>query len=268
MIYTTTDFDGQELTDHTLLIGVGAAIHKLVVVDKARQLKFAASYDPDNAEPEVTAVLDRDFNTVKLAVSDCRYSFIPADVYDEQQHDTYLRYLPFDGVGTVSVADVTSLGIKLLHQTNPVGLEAHVDRFSHAASYPQVQALLTAVAPHDMQTSEPIIVIERHDPWVTIGVFDDNRFLYCHDFESYNEDDFTYHLLAVVNRFGLANRQPSIRLAGDIEPGDAYYDRAAAYGGKVALADSGALTNIQVPEDMVPHQHRFLTLLGLYQCES
>ncbi|MEC3879837.1 DUF3822 family protein [Parapedobacter sp. 10938] len=268
MIYTTTDFDGQQATDYTLLIGVGATSNRLAVVDQARQLKFAASYDPANVEPEVIAVLDLDFGKAKLSVSDCRYTFIPADVYDEQQRDTYLRYLPFDGVGATHIADITPLGIKLLHQTNRMGLEAFTARYPNVECYPQVQSVLSAVAARATQGSEPRVIMERHAPWITIGVFDSGRFLYSHDFESANEDDFTYHLLSVVTQFGLADRQPTILLAGDIAQGDGYYDRAATYGGKVELADSGALTGIHLPDDMLPHQHRFLSLFGLYQCES
>ena len=268
MIYTTTDFDGQQATDYTLLIGVGATGNRLAVVDQERRLRFAASYDPNYMESEVASVLDLDFASVKLAVADCRYTFIPAEVYDEQQHGTYLRYLPFDGIGTTHVADIVPLGIKLLHQANRVGLEALTVRYPNAGHYPQVQSMLSVIAAEGMKDNEPLVVIERHAPWITIGVFDGGSFLYGHDFETANEDDFTYHLLAVVNQFGLADRQPIILLAGDIEQGDAYSDRVAAYGGKVVLADSSRFSGVQVPDELVPHQHRFLSLFGLYQCES
>src|SRR3546814_8944492 len=128
--------------------------------------------------------------------------------------------------------------------------------------------MLSVIAAEAMKGNEPLVSIERHAPWITIVVFDGGIFLYGHDFETANEDDFTYHLLAVVNQFGLADRQPIILLAGDIEQGDAYSDRAAAYGGKVVLADSSRFSGVQVPDELVPHQHRFLSLFGLYQCES
>jgi len=268
MIYTTNDFDGQQTKDYTLLIGVGAETHQLAVIDEARQLKFAATYDPANVEPEITAILDRSFATVKLGIADSRYAFIPVDVYDEQQHDTYRRYLPFDGIGTTHISDIPQLGIKLLHQTSHIGLDDLADRFPHAGNYPRVQGLLGAVAARGVQENELLLVIDRHAPWITIGVFDGDRFLYCHDFESANEDDFTYHLLAVVNQFGLTDRQPAIHLAGNIDYEDHYYKRATTYGGNVALADSGTMTGIRLPDEMVPHQHRFLSLLGLYPCES
>lgn len=266
MIYTAADFDGQQAADYTLLIGVGAANNKLAVIDQAQQLKFAASYDPAAADSEVAALLDLSFGTVKLAVSDSRYTFIPVDVYDEQHHDIYLRYLPFDNVGVIRVADIIPLHIKLLHQTSRVGLEPFEVRFPDAGSYPFVQALLSTVAGQGIQTQEPLLVIERHSPWMTIGVFNEGKFIYCHDFEVTNIDDFTYHLLSTTNRFGLDDRRPTILLSGDIDLDDAYYERAAAYGEKVMLADSGALAGIQVPDDMIPQQHRFLTIFGLHQC--
>ena len=101
---------------------------------------------------------------------------------------------------------------------------------------------------------------------MTIGVFNEGKFIYCHDFEVTNVDDFTYHLLSTTNRFELDGQRSAILLSGDMDLNDAYYERAATYGGEVALADSSALTGIRVPDDMIPHQHRFLTIFGLHQC--
>lgn len=266
MIYTAADFDGQQAADYTLLIGVGAATNKLAVIDQAQQLKFAACYDPAAAGSEVAALLDLSFGTVKLAVSDSRYTFIPADVYDEQHHAIYLRYLPFDNVGMVRVADVNPLHIKLLYQTSRIGLEPFEVRFPGAGSYPFALSLLSTVAEQGTQAREPLLVIELHSPWMTISIFNKGEFIYCHDFDVASIDDFTYHLLSTTNRFGLDNRRSTILLSGDMDPNDAYHERAATYGGKVAFADSGALAGIRVPDDMILHQHRFLTIFGLHQC--
>lgn len=266
MIYTAADFDGQQAADYTLLIGAGNITNTLAVVDQAQQLKFAADYDPSAPGAEVTALLDFNFGTVKLALFDSLYTLIPTEVYDEQHHNTYLQYLPFDGVGTTHVSDVAPLGVKLLHQTSRVGLEAIEGRFPAALHYPFVQPLLNAVAAHGMQATGPLLVIERHLPWVTISIFDKGRFLYCHDFESINIEDFNYYLLAVVDRFGLSEHHPVALLAGDIDLNDAYYERVREYVETVTLADSGALTGIGIPSDMQPHQHRFLTILGLHRC--
>ena len=268
MIYITTDFEAGQTAASTLLIGVGATSNRLAVVDEARHLLFAADYDPASPTPEVSVLLDRDFAAVKIAVSDCRYTLIPADVYDEGQRDTYLRYLPFDGVGTTQVAAIAPLRVNLLHQTNRVGMEALTARFPGAEHYPQVLSLLYAVASQPLAGNGPVLVIERHAPWITIAAFDQGSFLYCNDFECTTDDDFTYHLLSVVQLFGLADRQPTVLLAGDIEQGDDYYARAASYGATVALADGRASAGVHVPDGGRPHQHRFLSLFGLFQCAS
>ncbi|MGV3762117.1 DUF3822 family protein [Parapedobacter sp.] len=268
MIYTTTDFDGQQTTDYTLLIGLGGEIQQLAVVDRDRQLKFAASYDSANAAPEATEILAHAFAAVRIAVADCRYTFIPADVYDEQRHETYRHYLPFDGVGEMRVDHIDPLDVKLLYQTNYVGLEDLIARFPHAKYYPHVRSLISAVAAQGVDSSQPLMVVERHACHITVVLFDKNTFLYGHDFECTTEDDFTYHLLSVLHQFGLTDRQPVILLAGDVEQGDGYHDRASAYGGKTILADSGTYTGVGLPADAMSHKHRFLSLFGLYQCES
>src|SRR3546814_19137316 len=113
--------------------------------------------------------------------------------------------------------------------------------------------MLSVIAAEGMKGNEPLVAIERHAPWITIGVFDGGSFLYGHAFETANEDDFTYHLLAVVNQFGMADRQPIILLDGAIAQGDACSDRAAASGGTVVLDGSSRFSGVRVPGRWVEH---------------
>ena len=268
MIYTTTPFDSRKATNDTLLIGIGPEIHTLAVIDQAMQLTFAASYTPGDADPEIETVLGHPFFAVKVSVADSRYTFIPSDVYDEQQHGTYQRYLPFDGVGTTHVADIPQLKFKMLYQCSRMGWVDLAGRFPDAGIFPQMQGMLNAVAVRGGHANEPLVVVERYTSRMAIVAFVGGEFLYAHDFEVYNEDNFTYHLAAVLEHLGLINRQPTIQLAGEIETNDGYYNRAAAFGGKTELADSDILTGIRIPDEVMPHQHRFLSLLGLYPCAS
>ena len=268
MIYTTTRFEAQQTTNDTLLIGVGTAVHTVAVVDQTMHLKFAASYTPGEVDPEISAVLEHPFSTVKIGVADSLYTFIPSEVYDEQQQESYLHYLPFDGVGTTGTADVAQLKLKMLYQCSRLGWEELAARFPDAVVYPQMRGLLNAVALRGGHVNVPLLIVERHASWTSMAVFADGGFLYAHDMEIHQEDDFTYYIAAVLEELGLTGREITIQLAGDVETGDGYYARAAAFGGKVELADTDILTGIRVPEAVTPHQHRFLSLLGLYACAS
>lgn len=268
MIYTTTPFDAQQSTDDTLLIGVGTTIHTVAVVDRDRQLKFAATYTPGDIDPEIKAVLEHPFPTVKIGVLDSHYTFIPSEVYDEQHRETYLRYLPYDGVGATSVVDVPQLNLKVLHQSSRLGWEELASRFPGAVVYPNASGILHALATASEQGQGALVLIDRHESWLTIGILMDGKFVYAHDFEAHGEEDFAYHLASVLEQFELRQQRPTIQLAGEIDEHDGYYGRAVSLGGKTAIADSNMLVGVQVPEAVMPHQHRFLSLLGLYACAS
>lgn len=267
MIYTSVDFDGQQAADQTLLIRIGLHENALAVIDDERQLKFAATYHPAQVEHPIQGILDLGFGKVKMAVSDSRYTFVPADVFNEAHIHTYLRYLPDDGVGEPILADIQSLNIKLLHQTNQIGMEALKTRFPQLTTYPAVQTLLCGIVGQGLNSiEEPLLVIDKHSDRATICFFDAQTLIYSNDFEIDHADSLAYYLLAVLNHLGLADKRPRLCLSGDIEVGDMYYERASAYTGQVELADSGSLTGIGVPSEFVAHQHRFLTLFGLSLC--
>jgi hypothetical protein len=266
MIYTLVDFDGQHAADHTLLIRIGLHENALAVLDDEQQLKFATTYNPLQVEKTIQDILGLGFGTVKMAVSDSRYTFVPADVFDEAYMQTYVRYLPGDGVAKPVLADIRPLNIKLLHQTSRIGVEAMEARFPQLYSCPTVQTLLYGIANHDRSLNEPLLFIDKHSLRITICLFDAQKLIYSNDFEIDHPDNLAYYLLTVLSHLGLGDKAPLLCLSGDIEEGDPYYERASTYGRRVVLADSGALTGVGVPMDFVAHQHRFLTLFGLNLC--
>ena len=266
MIYTSVDFDGRQAADYTLLVQVGEHQHALAVLDDEQQLKFAASYDPSQAEEEIADILNLDFGKVKLAVSDSQYTFIPVEVFDEAQTYTYLRFIQDDGMGEPLVTDIAPLELKLLHQTSRIGVAPLETRFPQLCSYPAVQSLLCGAANYGKDVDGPLLIIDKQRSRTTICFFDSGKFIYSNDFEIAHVDDLTYYLLVVLHHLGIADNQPLLCISGDVTEGDEYHRRMLAYGRQVVWADSGVLTGIGVPIELMPHQHRFLTLLGLNLC--
>lgn len=266
MTYTSADFDQWHAADDTLLVGVGYGENTLAIVNHDRQLKVLTSYDPNHVEQWIGDVLNQQFGNVKLAISDSAYSFVPVDVFEEHLLDTYLHYLPSDGLLDVAVSAVPSFGIKLLHRINRLDLAPFAARFPELAIYPSIQSLLSGVSEY-AQSGGPSVIIDKQASAISICVFDKGNLVYANDFDVTDPDDFNYYLLSVLANTGLTDKQPTFWLSGDLAQDDAFYRRVSKYSEAVNFVDSGRLTGIHLPDELKLEQHRYLTLLGLYLCE-
>lgn len=265
MVYISTDFDGQQSTDYTLLIKVGQAEDVLAIVDEEARLKLLTIVDPQQPQP-VTDLLNLHFDTIKIVAPDQGYVLIPAEVFETSYLPVYSRYLPHEGLAEPQFCSVDSLGINIVYQLNRLGLAPYTAAFPHALVCPAVQSFLCSASAY-AQAGEPVLAIDKTGTTARIAFFDSAKFCYCNDFEVHEAADLNYHLLAVMEHLNLAEKRPQLFLSGDIDADDALYQCAAKYAREVALAESERLTGVSVPADLKLDQHRLLSLLGLHVCE-
>ncbi|WP_353195840.1 DUF3822 family protein [Parapedobacter defluvii] len=267
MIYTSTDFDREQTAEYTLLVRIGSGENALAVVDGEKRLKLITTYDPAAAGQEITDLLDLNFTAVKLSLQGSRYTFIPQEVFDEASTQLYLNHLPYDGLAETVTADIAPLSIKMLHQIDRLGAESFLARFPGILTYSAMQALLQSTANYGLKTGDPLLIIDKQESDLMVCFFDGNRFVYANDFAITGIDDNAYYLYAVLEHLGGGECHPRVCLSGNIAEGDGIHQWALMHGIDVVFADSGALVGIAIPTEIVPQQHRFLTLLGLHLCE-
>lgn len=267
MGYISGDFDLQQATDYTLLARIGEGNHALAVIDSQSVLKYYACFGPETPEQGLLDVLNAGFGTVKLAVQSCQSVFVPADVFDEQHLQTYLRYLPADGVAVSKVTEVPRLGIKLVYQADAVDLEPH-GNWPHQAVYPVVQPLLHSIANYAMDSAAPVIAIDIRPLRASICLIKQDNLLYSNDFELHSLADLNYYILQVVANFAIT-AEDNIRccLSGEVNGDDAVYHLLSSSFSTIVLADSSKLTGITAPAELESETHRLLTLFGLNLCE-
>lgn len=267
MKYTSTDFNKEQATAYTLLVRIGSDENALAIVDTEKRLKLVATYDPAITEREIRDVLNLDFAAVKLCLHGNRYTFVPEEVFDDPATQSYLGHLPDDGLVATSVSDIPSLGIKVLHQPDRLVTESLAVRFPDLVTYSTVQALLQGVADYGLTSDRPVLIIDKQASTVIVCAFDKSRFIYANDFDVLGMEDFTFYLLSILKHLGLEESRPDICLSGDVAEQDEIHQWALSNGSEVVFADSGALVRIAMPQELIPQQHRFLTLLGLHLCE-
>ncbi len=266
MTYTAADFDRDRLADYTLLIDVGQQEHAVAIVDQERRLQFLATYEPAAIDQQINDILGLDFGQVKIATGVNGYVFIPADVFDETQLPVYRRYFPDEQLAEPVVADIEPFGIKLVCQLNRIGAADFTMRFPHATTHPSIAVLLRSLSPYGLAKRGHTVLIYKAGPLVGIYVFHSGKLCYSNDFEMHEADDLNYYLLQVLDHLGLEGMLPEVRLVGDVETGDAYYQRIAKYSERIVFMDTHRLTGIAIPDELGLYQHRFLTIFGLNQC--
>lgn len=263
--YTSADFEGSRTANHTLLIRAGEFGNAVAVVDNRQRLQFVTEYGPAEIPHEMQALLQSDYSAVRIGIPNGRFAFIPAEVFDDAEAATYKHYLPDDGLAALTVADIADLDIKLVHQTPPLGLVAWQQRFPQARIHPNIEAMLGSLSGYGRQTEGTVVAVDRYGSFTSICVFHKGKFVYGNDFETHSAGDLNYYLLKVLRHLGVETAV-SLYLSGDVEQGDPYHQHLSKYTGEVVFADTAQLTGITIPDELLPVQHRFLTLIGLLSC--
>ncbi|MFC3197483.1 DUF3822 family protein [Parapedobacter deserti] len=264
--YTSADFDMQRTAGYTLLATVAQDECALAIVDQARRLKALQTYDSALVPQAVENLLGRSFQHVKVSVFDSRYMFVPTEVFDDTYQQVYRRYLPDEGLVNFEVSTIASLGVNMLYQANRLDLAPFTARFPLLQAYPFIQVLLCSTAAFGTGADNPVVVLDITSSRMAICLFDQGKFIYGNDFETYSTADFTYYLLSVLEHVDWVNKKPHIYLSGDIALGDERHGLLSEYGWTTAFLDSGSLTGVAVPEELMQLKHRFLTLFGLVVC--
>ncbi len=269
MTYTSADFDRERAADYTLFIRVGVDDTAFAVVDGERRLKHISTGEASEDGLERTRLLELAFGQVKLAVQSNRYAFVPDEVFDEVNVPNYLRYLPDDGIADATVSTVTPLGIKLIHQTERLGIERFVERFPKMQIFPVIHVFLNSVADYGTHSAGPVWLLDKQSATVCIAFFNNGSFVYASDFDMLEMDDFVYSLLSVWEQVGLAGKteKPKFLLSGDIVEDDEIHRWCSAQGSEVGFIKSETSMDVDIPDEITSHQHRYLTLLGLQLCE-
>lgn len=266
MINISTDFDRERAGAYTLLVRVGSGENALAIVGDDQRLKLIATYHPGAVGKEVTDLMELDFAAVKLSLPGSRYAFIPEEVFEETAMQRYLRHFPDDGLAHTVMSEIAPLGIKVLHQTDRLGGEPFAARFQNMRTFSPVQALLHSITTYGLEKGGPVLAIDKQASTLIACFFNGNRFVYANDFEIGGAEDSTYYLYVILEHFGLEKSQLSLSLSGDITENDAIHQWAVANGNEAVFANSGELVHIAMPEELMPQQHRYLTLLGLHLC--
>lgn len=98
-----------------------------------------------------------------------------------------------------------------------------------------------------------------------LAYFVGKKFMYYNRFPMAGADDFNYFLLAVLEQFEIATGEAHVYLSGEIDQGDALYQRLQKYTDKLAFTSA----DIKLPKALatVP-VHRHALLWELATCES
>ena len=265
-IFISEDFDKQQTTTYTLLIGVEHATVTLAAVDGDANLKFFAMTDPGDPDQQVTDLLACTFKSVKIIAADQGYSFVPDEAYDANFLPVYKRFLPGEGIAAATVSHIPSQAIRLICQINMLGLEPYVERFPGATVYPRIHAYVCGIDKL-VDDKEYVLTVDRHTAsGIAICCFNKGKLCYCNDFEVHSPDDLHYYMLALRDHIGLSDSRPAIILSGHIANDDPYYKCLTNYSDTLVWANVAQPTGLSLPLDLQHEQHRSFSLFASQLC--
>lgn len=273
------EVQSQLATKYNLLVHIGLETFQYVIIDQMHdQVKVLAEFEMPNSTsiaeiiiaieslPESSGQFKFSYNSVRISFDTSEYTFIPADLYFDEDRKEYGKYLSLTGSRDIIVNNVPSVMIK-----NLVAIESQLSTalhrlFQKPKIYSQAEPFLEGIQKNLSRESDLVCYLDFKERHFQIGFLKDFRLEFYNSFEYANADEFNYYLLNIIESLALQIEETLIFLSGRISTTDEVYLRIEKYFANIQFIDSEYLKNYSSKFEEV-HPHTFFTLFSLGLCE-
>lgn len=265
-----SDFRSADAGHSDLLIRITSSRFSYAIIDQTKdQLKvlFEASFvgGPENLDEVFlnNYLPEFDFRRVKVALESANLTFIPTDLYSEEDIAQYAKFLQVApsklNISAFSDKQVTS--VSSFSDEVTVLLSKRFPKYDlYNLSDPLIEASVKVC-----QGSGTSLVLNFNTHSFEAVVISGSRFSFYNAFHCKSIDDFNYYLLLILKQLPLVPESTKLLLSGQISHQDEKYKRIEKYFTNIEFAD-----NLLIPaSDLfkpVPIHH-FFSLTGLNLCE-
>ena len=273
------EVQSQLATKYSLLVHIGLETFQYVIIDEMHdQVKVLAEFEmPNITGPmeiikaiEGLAESNRHFkfiyNSVKISFDTIDYTFIPADLYAEENRQDYRNYLNLTGSSDILVNNISSLEIK-----NVVAIDRELNAalhriFQKPKVYNQATPFLNGIQQNINREDDLVCFINIQERHFQVGLLKKFKLEFYNSFEYANADEFNYYLLNIIESLALQIEETPIVLSGKISETDEIYQRIKKYFPNIRFITSEYLKNFSDKlEEVLPHTYFALFSIGL--CE-
>jgi hypothetical protein len=280
LLYLSDDeVQSQLATKYNLLVNIGLDTFQYAIIDHARdQIKVLAEFEIPEVNsiaglikaieelPESGRQFKFSFNRVKISFDTSNYTFIPADLYVEENRQDYGKYLSLTGTKEILVNNIPSAEIK-----NVVAIETQLSDalhriFQKPKIFNQATPFLEGIQKTLNREDDLVCFIDVHPRHFQVGLLKDFKLEFYNSFEYANADEFNYYLLKLIESLALQIEETPIMLSGKISKTDEIYQRIEKYFDSIRFIDSEHFRKYSDQfEEVLPHT--FFTLISLDLCE-
>ena len=265
------DFQQAIAENSELLIKVSPKRLSYAVVDNKKQI--VALYDEalqmpveETLEELLTDSDELNFNyqTVKISVETFNYTFIPEDLYSDENLGVYQSLFSKTHISRPFVSYSKKAFIKTVFSAQENLLAPLLDLFPKAKIYTQAEPFIDGILSN--YQGDKKLALQFNNSSFEALLLSNNGLLYYNIFEIETADDFNYYLLFLLQQLNLSETNLEIIVAGDIDKESLIYKRIEKYFSKISFASNVRIAQLQDTFSDVP-AHQFFSLFSLHLCE-
>lgn len=208
----------------------------------SKQRHFGKELTPYQLQKELQEMLreyrvtDYGYSNVVVIHKNSLFSLVPKDLFDENELANYLKFnvkiltndlMAYD---EIEQQDVVNVYVPFMNINNYI-----YDLFGAFDYLHNGTVLIQALLQGNTESREPICYVHAGEEQMDITVLENKKLVFFNSFPFETREDFVYYLLFTLEQLGLDPETIKVRLFGNIEEGDPYYDICYQYIQNVSL---------------------------------
>lgn len=280
LLYLTDDgFQSQQAAKCDLLVHIGLETLQYAVIDNGREeLKALAEFEIPAIHsqtellnaienlPESSREFKYSFNRVKISFDTFHYTFIPQELYQEENEREYSKFIQSGSETEVLVNTLRSVKIKNVIAIDPELKKALNRIFYNPRIFNQASPFIEGTKKIRSEGDASSLFLEVNSKHLQMAWFRGSELMFYNIFDCINADEFNYYLLNALEQFDMDTERTEIVLSGKIMEDDELYKRVQKYFNRIRFADARKLTGFPAKFEDVS-SHTYFSLISLSQCE-
>lgn len=273
------DFQSQQAAKCDLLVHIGLETFQYAIIDNGReQLKALAEFEIPVVHsqielltaienlPESSRQFKYSFNRIKISFDTFHYTFIPVDLYKEENEQEYAKFIGATFESDVMVNTIRSTNIK-----NVIAIDSQLKQvlngiFQKPRIFNQATSFIEGIKKTHNKDQASSLFIDINTKHIQLAWLKNSELMFYNTFDCINADEFNYYLLSVLEQLDIDTEQTQVVLSGKVISKDDFHQRVEKYFNRIDFADARLLVKYPERYENISPQAYF-SLISLNLCE-
>ncbi|MGV3686878.1 MAG: DUF3822 family protein [Daejeonella sp.] len=276
---STSEVQSQLAVKCNLLVHIGMDTIRYAITDAfGTDLQVLAEYDTGKPEspselikvieslPESSKQFKYSFNKVKVSYDTFNYTFIPADLYEQDDEEVYAKFIRSEENTEVLVTNIRTADIKNVSAIDSK-LHQSISRIFHNPKiFNQASPFVEGTKKTLGTDRDSALFIDFSAGQFQVAYLKTSKLEFYNIFEFANPDEFNYYLLHIIESLSLETGETKVIVSGKVSDTGEVYKRTQKYFPSMGFADANLLMKHSERFEDVP-LHTYFSLIALDLCE-